>query len=99
MLDHRLNSRTILLPLPVRFVFWNMICHVEHHMFPMVPYHALPRLHEAVKHDCPKALGWWQTWKLLLPVMIRQVRDPNHYIHQEQPPGAGAPQFGPRAVH
>ncbi|SAK45677.1 fatty acid desaturase [Caballeronia catudaia] len=22
-------------------------------MFPMVPYHALPRLHETVKHDMP----------------------------------------------
>ena len=27
--------------------------HVEHHMFPMVPYHALPRLHELIKHDLP----------------------------------------------
>ena len=30
-----------------RFIYWNMNYHVEHHMFPMVPYHALPRLHDA----------------------------------------------------
>ena len=27
--------------------------HVEHHMFPMVPFHALPRLHELIKDDLP----------------------------------------------
>lgn len=25
----------------------------EHHMFPMVPCHALPRLHAAITHDLP----------------------------------------------
>jgi fatty acid desaturase len=36
-----------------RFLYWNMNYHVEHHMFPMVPYHALPKLHETIKHDLP----------------------------------------------
>ena len=27
--------------------------HVEHHMFPMVPYHALPELHRQVQADLP----------------------------------------------
>jgi fatty acid desaturase len=99
VLDHRLNSRTILLPAPVRFIYWNMNYHVEHHMFPMVPYHALPRMHEVIRHDCPVAKGWWATWRELLPVMIRQVRDHRFYIHQELPPGAGPARPGPRAQH
>jgi fatty acid desaturase len=99
VLDHRLNSRTILLPLPARFIYWNMNYHMEHHMFPMVPYHALPKLHEAIKHDCPKAEGWFQTWKVLLPVMIRQVRDQNYFIHQALPANAGQAQPGPRVQH
>ena len=99
VLDHRLNSRTILLPLPLRFIYWNMNYHVEHHMFPMVPYHALPALHEAIKHDCPKPKGLLATWRELFPVMIRQIRDQNHYIHQVLPDGAGAPNFGPRQQH
>jgi fatty acid desaturase len=99
VLDHRLNSRTILLPLPVRFIYWNMNYHVEHHMFPMVPYHALPRLHEVIKHDCPRAKGWLETWVELLPVMIRQIRDHKFYIHQELPPMAGMPNLGPRSLH
>lgn len=99
VLDHRLNSRTILLPAPVRFIYWNMNFHVEHHMFPMVPYHALPRMHEAIRHDCPEAKGLWATWRTLLPVMLRQIRDQSFYIHQQLPPGAGAPNLGPRLQH
>ena len=99
VLDHRLNSRTILLPLFARFIYWNMNYHVEHHMFPMAPYHALPRLHEVIKHDCPRAKGWLECWVQLLPVMIRQIRDHRYYIHQDLPPGAGAPNLGPRALH
>ena len=51
--DHRLNCRTVLMNPVSRFIYWNMNYHVEHHMFPMVPYHALPRLHELIKHDLP----------------------------------------------
>ena len=53
VLDHRLNSRTVYMNPISRFIYWNMNYHVEHHMFPMVPYHALPRLHELIKHDLP----------------------------------------------
>ena len=53
VLDHRLNSRTVYMNPISRWIYWNMNYHVEHHMFPMVPYHALPRLHELIKHDLP----------------------------------------------
>ena len=43
VLDHRLNSRTVYMNPVLRFLYWNMNYHVEHHMFPMIPYHALPR--------------------------------------------------------
>ena len=49
VIDHRLNSRTVYMNPIIRFIYWNMNYHVEHHMFPMVPYHALPRLHEPIK--------------------------------------------------
>ena len=53
VIDHRLNSRTVYMNPISRFIYWNMNYHVEHHMFPMVPYHALPRLHALIKHDLP----------------------------------------------
>ena len=37
--DHRLNSRTVYMNPVSRFLYLNMNYHVEHHMFPMVPYH------------------------------------------------------------
>jgi fatty acid desaturase len=32
----------------LRALFWNMSFHAEHHLYPAVPFHALPRLHAAV---------------------------------------------------
>ena len=52
VLDHRLNCRTVYMCWIHRYLYWNMNYHVEHHMFPLVPYHALPKLHAAVKDDC-----------------------------------------------
>jgi fatty acid desaturase len=39
------NTRTTLTTAPVRFFMWNMPYHAEHHLFPSVPFHALPTLH------------------------------------------------------
>ena len=39
VLDHRLNCRTVYMNPIHRYLYWNMNYHVEHHMFPLVPYH------------------------------------------------------------
>ena len=81
VLDHRLNARTILMNPVLRFLYSNMNYHIEHHMYPMVPYHRLPALHEAIKHDCPPPYrSLWQVWVEVVPVLLRQLRDPQHYI-------------------
>ena len=43
------TRRTVYMNPVLRFLYWNMNYHIEHHMFPMVPYHALPKLHEEMK--------------------------------------------------
>jgi fatty acid desaturase len=43
------NTRTTLTLAPVRLFAWNMPYHAEHHAYPAVPFHALPRLHERVR--------------------------------------------------
>ena len=35
----------------VKFVFWNMPYHAEHHAYPAVPFYALPKLHDAIKEE------------------------------------------------
>ncbi len=39
------NTRTTFTNRIVRFLAWNMPYHVEHHVFPAVPFHRLPDLH------------------------------------------------------
>src|SRR5581483_3803736 len=53
VVDHRLNTRTVYMNPISRYLYWNMNYHIEHHMYPMVPFHALPRLHALIKDDLP----------------------------------------------
>lgn len=46
--DLRENTRTTRASRLTRFLFWNMPYHAEHHLCPMVPFHALGRLHDEV---------------------------------------------------
>jgi len=86
VLDHRLNCRTIYTNAISRYLYWNMNYHLEHHMFPMVPYHNLARLHALIKADCPKPYdGFWQAWREIIPVILRQIKDPAYYIQRALP--------------
>ena len=55
VLDHRLNTRTVYMNPVFRFLYLNMNYHVEHHLFPSVPYHALPALHAEIKDQLAPA--------------------------------------------
>ena len=60
--------------------------HVEHHMFPLVPYHALPKLHETIRDDCPPPYPSILTaWKEILPAIVRQVKDPGYHVKRPLP--------------
>ncbi len=89
VIDHRLNSRTLYMNPVSRWIYWNMNYHIEHHMFPMVPYHALPALHEALKHDLPPAnTSIWDAYAEAVPAVLRQARDPDYAIRKPLPPTA-----------
>lgn len=86
VLDHRLNSRTIYLNPIHRYLYWNMNYHVEHHMFPQVPYHALPRLHALVKADMPAPYnGLIDAYREIIPTVFRQRKDPGYCIKRRLP--------------
>jgi len=86
VLDHRLNCRTVYMNRINRFLYWNMNYHVEHHMFPLVPYHALPRLHELMKDDCPKPYsGIIEAFREIIPAIILQRKDPSYYVERKLP--------------
>jgi len=72
-----------------RWIYWNMNYHVEHHMFPMVPYHALPGLHDLIKDDLPPAnTSILDGYREMIPALIRQEREPDYYIRKDLPPVA-----------
>ncbi|MDA8736262.1 NADH:ubiquinone reductase (Na(+)-transporting) subunit F [Opitutales bacterium] len=86
VLDHRLNCRTVYMNPISRFIYWNMNYHVEHHMFPLVPYHRLPELHKAVKGDCPPPYpSIFSAWKEILPTIVKQVKDPTYHVKRTLP--------------
>ncbi|KPP91452.1 MAG: Fatty acid desaturase [Rhodobacteraceae bacterium HLUCCA08] len=89
VVDHRLNSRTVYMNPISRFIYWNMNYHVEHHMFPMVPYHQLPALHDRIKHDLPApnrsiAEAFAEMW----PALKRQLRYEDYFLRRDLPPTA-----------
>ncbi|MFV2001955.1 MAG: fatty acid desaturase family protein [Paracoccaceae bacterium] len=86
VLDHRLNSRTVYMNPISRFIYWNMNYHVEHHMFPMVPYHRLPALHERIRHDLPAAnRSIAAAYGEALPVLRRQLAHEDVFLKRELP--------------
>ncbi len=88
--DHRLDSRTFHMNPIGRFIYWNMNYHVEHHMYPMVPYYNLPSLHELIKEDCPPAYpSLWATYREIIPTILRQQKDPSHRVIRPLPETAG----------
>jgi fatty acid desaturase len=89
VLDHRLNSRTVYMNPISRFIYWNMNYHVEHHMFPMVPYHRLPELHDKIKHDLPAPnISILDAYKEIWPALKRQLRYEDFFIKRELPVSA-----------
>jgi fatty acid desaturase len=80
-LDHRYSTRTIKLNPVLQFLYWNMNYHVEHHMFPNVPFHALPQLRKAIEADLAPAYdGLFSAWGEILHVFRMQRSDPDYMV-------------------
>jgi len=93
VLDHRLNCRTVYMNWLNRYLYWNMNYHLEHHMFPLVPYHNLPKLHELIKSDCPPPYnGIVNAYREIIPAVMRQRTDPGYYVKRALPPPVAKPQ-------
>jgi len=79
VLDHRYNSRTVYLNPFLRFLYSNMNYHVEHHIFPTVPYYALPALHEEIKeHLAPADRSSISAYRRIFATLRRQWQDPSY---------------------
>jgi fatty acid desaturase len=88
--DYRLCCRTIYLNAFVRFLYWQMNYHTEHHMYAAVPCYNLGKLHELIKEDlppCPR--GIIATWREILAILAKQEIDPSYQYTAPVPSSAG----------
>ena len=87
--DHRLNTRTVLMNPISRFIYLNMNYHLEHHLFTMVPYYNLPKLHLLIKHDVPPPEpSIPAAFMRLLPVLVKHLKYEDAVIVPKLPEGA-----------
>jgi fatty acid desaturase len=77
--DFRLCCWTIELHPFVRFLYWQMNYHTEHHMYAAVPCYNLRKLHLLIQDDLPPSpRGLVATWKLIGQILQRQQIDPTY---------------------
>ena len=90
--DWRLSCHSVKLGPLLRYLYWNMNYHTEHHMYAAVPFYNTPALHEALKHDLPRQhQGLLATLRLIVDVKKKQATDPAYYYQPEFPAGAAEP--------
>jgi fatty acid desaturase len=95
VIDHRLNTRTFYTNPIFRFLYWNMNYHMEHHMFPMIPFHALPALHKEIKADCPEPnRSLPSAFIESISAMIKQFKDPSYSVTRPLPITARPYKYG-----
>jgi fatty acid desaturase len=75
--DPLTNTRTTRTNALVRYLMWNMPFHAEHHLYPQVPFHALPRLNSLIGESFRfVAPSYIDTNAKLLTELVRRERHP-----------------------
>jgi len=84
--DFRLCCRTVILNPFLRFLYWHMNYHTEHHMYAAVPCYNLGKLHALIRSDlpyCPNGLA--EAWRQIIFILEQQESDPTYQFKAELP--------------
>src|ERR1700749_2504106 len=99
MLYIRPNSPTVDMIANFFVLYGHLPSHVEHPIFQTEPYHALPKLHEAIKADCPTPYpSSIAAYREIIPTLARQLKDPTYFVRRELPSTAQPEVTASRAV-
>lgn len=80
--DFRYSCRSMTLNPLAAFLYWNMQYHVEHHMYPAVPFWKLPRLNRLVRHDMPEPCnGFAAAWREIVQIEKSRKKDPDYQFN------------------
>lgn len=92
--DWRLVAHSVECNPLVRYLYWNMNFHCEHHMYAAVPFWQLPKFHEAIKKDLPVgATSFTRGLRMVLGIKKQQALDPRFTYVPPFPPNAAPPRF------
>lgn len=79
--DHRATTRSIRCTALERWLYWNMNWHIEHHLYPVVPFHALPRLSREIGAQLPvPARSVWHANAQILSAIRRSREEPGYHL-------------------
>jgi fatty acid desaturase len=88
--DFRLCCRTVRLNPFVRFLYFHMNFHVEHHMYASIPCYNLERLRRELLPALPRAKALVPAWIEIIGILRRQKREPGYcYVVPLPTPAAG----------
>ncbi|WP_313192303.1 fatty acid desaturase [Shinella zoogloeoides] len=84
--DHRQNTRTFRMNPFAEFLYANLNFHIEHHVYPSIPYYNLPVLHGTVKEQLPHTYrSLFEVMREVLPALWRQAHDPGYFVVRTVP--------------
>ncbi|HET6450527.1 MAG TPA: fatty acid desaturase [Spirochaetia bacterium] len=90
--DWRLVAHTVEVGPVLRYLYWNMNYHIDHHMYAAVPFYQLPKFHEVLKKDLPLAPASFSAGlRLVLSIKRDQQKTPGYTYVPRFPDGAAAP--------
>jgi fatty acid desaturase len=93
--DHRICTRSMTNSWLSRVLYWNMNYHIEHHVYPSVPFHALPALNAAIRDQLPApSASLFAAHAEIVRTILAQRTDPSATAYHPLPQGA----TGPRAA-
>lgn len=87
--DFRKNTRSIKLNPVMRFLYWHMNWHTEHHMYAGVPCYNLKQLAQELQSDMPQPKSVWGAWREMRSVWRRQQAEPGYEFDTPLPGSAG----------
>ncbi len=83
--DFRKNTRSIKLNPVLRFFYWHMNWHTEHHMYAGVPCYNLKALANEIEADMPPPKSVLGAWKEMRETWLRQQSDPDYAMDTPVP--------------
>ncbi len=83
--DHRESTRTFYTnPILGWLLYINMQYHIEHHIYPQIPFYNLPKLHKLIKKQLPEPNPSFINAIIeMIPAIILQSKNPDYFIKRK----------------